>query len=109
MSSVGVAQLWIVRLREFMTMFWIFMSLGALLVGSFVAWRVARRSHGITVWRSWFLVAMVVSLGIWIIVVFQLLESPFRLGCLVSILALHLPALFAGTWAIRRDRHDNAA
>jgi len=85
------------------------MSLGALLVGSFVAWRVARRSHGVTKWRSWFLATMVVSLGIWIIVVFRLLDAPFRLACLVSILAIHVPALLAGTWAVRRDRHDSAA
>ena len=85
-------------------MLWIFMSLGALLVGSFVAWRVARPSHGITVWRAWFLAAMVVSLGIWIIIVFRLLDAPFRLGCLVSILAIHVPALLAGAWAIRRER-----
>jgi len=88
-----------------MTSFWVYMSLGALSVGSFVAWRVARRSHGMTEWRSWFLAAMVVSLGIWIIIVFRLLDAPFRLGCLVSILTLHVPALLAGAWAIRREKH----
>ena len=80
------------------------MSLGALLTGSFVAWRVARHSHGVTQWRSWFLATMVVSLGIWIMVVFRLLDAPFRSACLVSILAPHVPALLAGAWAIRRER-----
>ena len=102
-SRVGGGSAFFVRLREFMTSLWI-MSLGALLVGSFVAWRVARRSHGVTEWRSWFLATMVVSLGIWIIVVFRLLDAPFRFGCLVSILAIHVPALLAGAWAIRRER-----
>ena len=79
------------------------MSLGTLLVGSLVAWRVARLSHGTTVWLLWFLVAMSVSLGIWVIIAFRLLEGSFLLGCLVSILAIHVPALLTGTWGIRRE------
>ena len=87
-----------------MTISWIFMSLGALLVGSLVAWRVARLFHGTTVWLPWFLVAMSVSLGIWAVIAFRLLEGSFLLGCLVSIFAIHVPALLAAMWGIRRQR-----
>lgn len=47
--------------------------------------------------------------GIWrangrVFTVFRLLTGPVRLGCLVSLLALYLPILFASSWAIRRER-----
>jgi hypothetical protein len=101
---VAVAQLWIVRLRECMTILWIFMSVGALLVGLLVAWRVVRRWRGHTAWLRWFLAVMIFCLGIWIVTIFRLLDGSVRLGCLVSILALYLPILFASTWAIRMER-----
>ncbi len=78
------------------------MAIGALVIGLFVAWRVLRR--GAPAWISWFLAVMAVSLGIWIITVFRLLDGSVRLGCLVSILALHVPVLLASTWAIRMQR-----
>ena len=88
-----------------MTILWIFMSIGALLVGSFVAWRVVcrcRTDH--PVWVRWFLAVMIVSFGFFVFRVFQLIESPFRFGCLVSLSALYLPILSASIWAIRKAK-----
>jgi len=100
----AVAQLWIVRLRERMTMLWIFMSVGALIVGLLVSWRVARCWHGRIALIYGFLAVMIFSLGFWIFTVYRLLNGSVRLGCLVSLLALYLPILFASTWAIGRQR-----
>jgi len=100
-----VAQLGVVRLREFMTMLWIFMSVGALILGLLVSWRIVRCWRGQIALIYGFLAVMVFSVVFWIITVFRLLDGSVRLGCLVSLSALYLPILFASTWAIRRERH----
>ena len=70
-----------VRLRERMTMLWIFMSVGALIIGLLVSWRIVRCWRGHLALIYGFLAVMVFSLGFWIL----------RFGC--SMVRLPLDAL----------------
>jgi hypothetical protein len=85
-----------------MTTFWIVMTVGALVVGSFMAWRVALLFRGRAAYVPRFLAVMTFCLGLWVFSASDMSES--RLGFIMSVVALYLPMLLAAAWSFGKER-----
>ena len=87
-----------------MTTIWILMPGGALVIGSFMAWRLVRRAHEHAAWLPRFLAVMTFCLGLWVFFAFRMFEGSVRLELIVTFLALYLPMLLAAAWTFAKER-----
>ena len=76
----------------------------ALVVGSFLAWRVVLCFRGRTAYVPRFLAVMTFCLGLMMFPAFGTFEGSIRLGFLVTAVALYLPMLLAAVWTFAKER-----